>query len=238
MFNRKEFLCKYCKELTCIGCRESLWDKVQRKYLRIMRYICNGTRNKEIKENIYNWDETEEWQDFDEYENGWKCDKSEYEIPELEFESFAEICINGINEVMIVNNLENVKENDEIEIPIGILRYSQKKINPLFRGGLIRKSIYETKENLMKEKVRYGIEIPLIEVCMHENKIWSKDNRRLWCLKEIFDKNEEIKCIFKNVDNNFRRKRRQAIKENKEKDFNWYSVIIDMYAKGEWCEEI
>jgi len=181
---------------------------------------------------MYNWDKTEE------YENEWNVDEEKYEIPEMKFDNFEKICMKEIEGIMIMNNLMNVKENEEIEIPVGILRYSQKKINPLFRGGLIRKSIYETKEDLLKERIEYGTEIPLIEVCIYENKIWSRDNRRLWCLKEILDEKSEVKCIFKKVDGNFMGKRKQAIRENKEKDFDWYSVIVDMYAKGEWYKEI
>jgi hypothetical protein len=102
----------------------------------------------------------------------------------------------------------------EIWILLEIIRYSQRKINPLCQTDNYgrRKNIYKTIEKFKKEKVRYGKRnnenkeidkkiIPLIEVIRNENKMYSQDNRRLYVLLSIFkEKCKENNKLVRNND--------------------------------------
>ncbi|CAB4464207.1 hypothetical protein RhiirA1_451049 [Rhizophagus irregularis] len=178
-------------------------------------------------------DDDNEW-DCSDDNNEWDCG-DDYD-GKIELRNmgkiFEKIMLKSINEIIFINNLQ-CENNDVIDVPLEIIRYSQRKINPLFKGrGLIRKSIYETVNELKNKEIKYGNELPIIEICVYEGKVWSMDNRRLYCLKEVFDGKEIIKCKNRKVNNNFLRKREQALIENEEKDHDWYDIKIDIYSKG------
>ncbi|RGB29124.1 hypothetical protein C1646_766972 [Rhizophagus diaphanus] len=252
--NDKILICKKCNEITCIGCEEPLMSKIKRLYYKIKNNLliykkdekyecewdCRDDNNEwDCSDDNNEWgcsDDNNEWGCSDD-NNEWDCgDEWDYNNGKIELRNmgkiFEKIMLKSINEIIFINNLE-CNNNDVIDVPLEIIRYSQRKINPLFKGrGLIRKSIYETVNELKNKEIKYGNELPIIEICVYEGKVWSMDNRRLYCLKEVFDGKEIIKCKNRKVNNNFLRKRKQALIENEEKDHDWYDIKIDIYAKG------
>jgi hypothetical protein len=229
-------------EITYIGCEEPLMSKIKRLYCKIKNNLLIYKKDEKYE---YEWgcsDDNNEWGCSDD-DNEWDCsdDNNVWDCGDdyngkIELRNmgkiFEKIMLKSINEIIFINNLE-CKNNDVIDVPLEIIRYSQRKINPLFKGkGLIRKSIYETVNELKNKEIKYGNELPIIEICVYEGKVWSMDNRRLYCLKEVFDGKEIIKCKNRKVNNNFLRKREQALIENEEKDHDWYDIKIDIYSKG------
>ena len=237
--------CKKCKEVTCIGCYETKCNKLRRKYYKL-KWIIESYIEKLFKDKVNdheeNWDnwKNNNWDDWNnkEYECEWG-DEQEY-IELKESFNFEKETIKDIDEIMIcVSEGSNWKECDKIEIPIGIIRYSQRKINPLFQsrnGELFRNHINDVIRGLKNKEIVYGKDLPIIEVVIKESKIYSMDNRRLYCLKEIFESDEKIYCKYRKDNKNFQRKRLQAEYERKSlgdgENFDYRSVVIDMYARG------
>jgi len=244
-------ICKECKEVTCIGCYETKYNKLRRKYRYLEWNIKENIRKlykrknnyqmsyEEDNENWKNYNVEWEWNENDEWEKNNRDDEGN-ELKIKESFNFEEEVMKDIDEVIIcISELPNWKEYEKVEIPIDVIRYSQRKINPLFqtrRGRLMRDHVDDVIRELIEGKIMYDRDLPIIEIVVKEDKIYSMDNRRLYCLKEVFRNNEKICCKYRKENKNFQRKRLQAEYERKglgdDENFDYRSVIIDMYAKG------
>lgn len=241
-------VCKKCKEISCIGCYERKISKIRRRY-----YCLRYSIKKIFKRNKCNNDYTWENDLYDKKEENiledWKQDKEKdvWEEKEIEMEGkdFGKELIEEINDRLLnvcEEEYENIEEYEKVEISIDKIRYSQRRINPLFQRNNsegFRENIYDVIEGLKKGEIIYGDNkgnLPLISIVIKDNKVYSMDNRRLYCLKEVYTENKSICCIYRKDNVNFRRKRIQAIYESErelgEKNFKYNSVIIDKYAKG------
>jgi hypothetical protein len=253
-----------------------------RKIKELVFKVIKCRNNKKENNNKNNWEnEYNRWNnDFN--ENKWNDDtnwneeiqeEKEYKEYYQEFEEYIfkrDYQIEGIKETSekwgrkvkdLLNEImakeEILKEEyKEVMIPLGRIRYSQRRINPLCQskskridGEIIRFgnrwTVYESIEMLKEGKVIYGKKkyndkiIPYIEVVEYKGFIFSHDNRRLYILKNVYNSNEKIKCIIRKIDSRFKGKREQAKRERdiidgKEKYHDWRSIIIDESCKGNY----
>jgi hypothetical protein len=242
-------ICKECKEVTCIGCYETKCNKLKRKYRylkwNIKEYIRKLYKGKNNNYGINYEEDNENWKNYNvEWEwnenNEWEKNSRDDEDNKLKIKKSFNFKEEVINEVVIcISEVPNWREHEKVEILIDIIRYSQRKINPLFqtRGGkLTRDHVNNVVKELIEGKIVYGKDLPIIEIVVKENRIYSMDNRRLYCLKEVFRNNKKICCKYRKDNRNFQRKRLQAEYERKslgnDENFDYRNVIIDMYARG------
>ncbi|CAB4418781.1 unnamed protein product [Rhizophagus irregularis] len=209
-----------------------VWKEEQRKAFEILKeelkivikveYIRKSYKGKdnnyginyeEDNENWKNYNVEWEWNENNEWEKNSR-DDGDNKLKIRESFNLEEEVIKDINEVIIcISEVPNWRENEKVEIPIDIIRYSQRKINPLFqtrRGKLTRDHVNDVIKELIEGKIVYDKDLPIIEIVVKENKIYSMDNRRLYCLKEVFRNNEKICCKYREDNKNFQRKRLQA----------------------------
>jgi hypothetical protein len=129
--------------------------------------------------------------------------KIKYE--EINWKEWRENIIKEFKEITEIERKIYESSEQEIWIPLEMIRYSQRKINPLYQTDNYgrRKNIYKMIEKFKKEKVYYGKRnnkyeeinkkiIPLIEVVKNENKMYSQDNRRLYIQSPLSTANLDI----------------------------------------------
>ncbi|RIA85949.1 hypothetical protein C1645_741192 [Glomus cerebriforme] len=102
---------------------------------------------------------------------------------------------------------------------------SYKELNVLIGFNFEKEVLKDFEEIFLSEK----------KIVIKENKVYSMDNRRLYCLKEVFEENVKICCKYRKDNQNFRRKRMQAETERKElgksDNFDYRNIIIDKGRK-------
>jgi hypothetical protein len=155
------------------------------------------------KNNYYNnenWiEETGSYKKWQENYEGILKEQIEIKYKEINWEDWREEIIKEFEEITEIGRKIYEGSEQEIWIPLEMIRYSQRKINPLCQTDNYgrRKNIYRTIEKFKKGKVYYGKKdnkneginrkiIPLIEVVRNENKMYSQDNKRLYVLLSIF----------------------------------------------------
>ncbi|RIA82669.1 hypothetical protein C1645_862261 [Glomus cerebriforme] len=232
-------ICKACKEVTCIGYHRTLKDKIERKFYGIKWKI------KDKLSKTRNLDEywKDSWKDSYEIKNEYEDDnwnnKSYEKLNILTGFNFEKEVLKDFKEIFLSEKSNKWKEHEKVEIPVGVIRYSQRRINLLFQsrnGEVFRRHITEVVNELRDGKIVYDINLPIIEIVIEGNKVYSMDNRRLYCLKEVFEENVKICYKYRKNNQNFRRKRIQVEMEREElgesDNFDYRNVIIDMYARG------
>jgi len=81
-------------------------------------------------------------------------------------------------ELVSQRKLEAAKEGDVVELIVRQIRYSQDSIRGIFRDG---RSIMQMCQELHEGKSLASI--PTITAVVHDNQVYSTDNRRLWMFK-------------------------------------------------------
>ena len=214
-----------------------MFKRIKNLYYKI-RHRNSKEKYREYRENNENW---ENWKN-DSYENDRNWEENIWKIDtEINLEkSLSEMIdideiMKRTNFVFGIEEINKVQTGEIVEVPLRIIRYSQRKINPVFRAG---NSVYTLIENMRKEYVKYVDDVPMIKICIEDNKIYSFDNRRLYVLKNVLEENSNILCEIGNSnERNFIQKRKQAKRESDDRNevnFDYKTVILDRWARGKW----